>query len=56
VQCERDALPLLRQFVTMRGATAIEDDSVLSWDAFMAAGDTVMAAGDTVAMYAEVNN
>ncbi|MBA2337367.1 MAG: AMP-binding protein, partial [Acidimicrobiia bacterium] len=41
----RDQIPNLRHVVTMRGADPIDDEMVLSWDAFMAAGADV---GDEV--------
>ncbi len=41
VEQERGHLPNLRQVIMMKGAPAIADDMVMSWEEFMAKGDEV---------------
>ena len=41
VEAERANMPNLKHVVTMKGAPAIADDLVMSWDEFMAKGDEV---------------
>ncbi|MCS6899926.1 MAG: long-chain fatty acid--CoA ligase [Myxococcales bacterium] len=41
IQVERGNLPKLRQVVVMKGAPAIDDPLVLSWEAFLAKGGSV---------------
>jgi long-chain acyl-CoA synthetase len=41
VKAERDNMPKLKHVVMMKGAPAIADDMVLSWEEFMAKGDAV---------------
>jgi long-chain acyl-CoA synthetase len=41
VQAERANMPNLKHVVTMKGAPAIADDLVMSWEEFMAKGDEV---------------
>ena len=41
VQAERANMPKLKHVVTMKGAPAIADDMVMSWEEFMAKGDEV---------------
>ncbi len=44
VRVRRDQLPHLRQVVMMSGAGPIDDPMVMSWEAFMSAGDQVAPA------------
>ena len=41
VKAKRDELPDLKHIVTMKGCPSIDDDMVLSWEAFLAKGDGV---------------
>ena len=41
VQAERSNMPKLKHVVTMKGAPAIADDMVMSWEEFMAKGEEI---------------